>query len=121
MPENKKKRPWSELDSFYDARIIIFLLNKQIEQQAKEILLDQGFSSVSLFNDADSFSAEALSCKHDLIIVDLKISVAGMDGYGLVSRIRENDVDVALITVSSGPEDCFLHYLAGHMHAAIRD
>lgn len=105
MTSQTKKRSWSELDSFYESKIIIFLQNKRMAKESQRILTEQGFSSVTMYTNPDLFFLDASTKKHDLIIIDLKITLDGVEGYDLVRKIRENDVDVALITVSSRLDD----------------
>ena len=100
-----RKRSWSELDSFYDSKILIFLLNTKIARESLKILSEQGFCSVMLLDDPELFFEEATRRKHDLIIIDLKIQASGFEGYDVVRKIRENDVDVGLITVSANADD----------------
>ena len=49
------KRSWSELDSFYDSKILIFLLNSKISRESLKLLSEQGFSNIMVFDDAEEF------------------------------------------------------------------
>jgi hypothetical protein len=95
------KRPWQELDSFYDARVVICLGNGRIARDAYETMTGEGFANTVLFFDAEEFCKTVLEKKHDLIIVDLKVASGGIGGYDLIEKIRENDADVQIITVSN--------------------
>jgi CheY-like chemotaxis protein len=105
MGNHSYKHSWSELDSFYESRIVICLVDLSMVLDACQILSQQGFSSVRLCDNADSFYDEVCSKKHDLIIIDLGLQTHGLKGYEIVRKIRENDADVALITVSDCDDD----------------
>ena len=108
MKEDKvhsQKSIWSELDSFFDAKIAIYISNAHVSKLAGDTLLGEGFSRISVFHDSNEFTEAVLSQKHDLIIIDLRIISKGRSGYDLIGEIRKNDVDVAIITVSNKYDD----------------
>jgi CheY-like chemotaxis protein len=100
MKRISDKIPWQELDSFFDARIAMYLSEDRIAREVCASFVNEGFSRAVFFNDSGEFIKTVLEHKFDLIILDLSINNSGMNGYHIVEQIRAHDVDVQIITIS---------------------
>ncbi|HEY1405406.1 MAG TPA: response regulator [Spirochaetota bacterium] len=94
------KRPWQELDSFFDARIAIYIGNKSDAIHVFDAFVREGFSRTEMYPDIREFREAVHHTKFDLILIDIEIEKSEKNGYALIEKIRAHDADVQIVTIS---------------------
>ncbi len=97
---NRDTMNYSEIDSFYNSKIVGLFTDNSIRNNLNNLLAKEGFDNVKCFIDLSAFLNRATNKKHDLIIFDLRSTNSKMKGYDLLDVIRRNDPDSAIITLS---------------------
>jgi hypothetical protein len=97
-----------ELDSFYGSRIGIFINNIALSSDVHKILSEQGFNFVTVFTSYPEFVSIVHDGRFDLVIINVDITAGDINGFDMVQNLRENDADVAIITISDEVGDARL-------------
>ncbi|MBN1501231.1 MAG: hypothetical protein JW982_13800 [Spirochaetes bacterium] len=97
--KKKLKHQKSDLDSFYESRIIICGQSVFPEKNLQGLLLNDGFTCVEVFPLLKDLSSRIQEKRYDLIIAGYNYSDKD-EMFEYIEEIRDFDDDVAIITIS---------------------